>query len=80
MSKEQIFKKLTSRKFILTVGLLVFNILCITGVVPVDMQEDWRGVVIVTAGVIAYILGESATDIMGLIQQNEKEGKEDGNV
>lgn len=73
MSKEQILRKLTSRKFILTVALLIFSILCITGVIPVDMQEEWRGIVIVTAGVIAYIVGESATDVVGIIQQNEKE-------
>jgi 1,4-dihydroxy-2-naphthoate octaprenyltransferase len=73
MSKEQILRKLTSRKFILTVALLLFSILCITGVIPVDMQEEWRGIVIVTAGVIAYIVGESATDVVGIIQQNEKE-------
>lgn len=73
MSKEQIIRKLTSRKFILTVALLIFSILCITGVIPVDMQEEWKGIVIITAGVIAYIVGESATDVVGIIQQNENE-------
>lgn len=75
MSKEQIIRKLTSRKFILTVALLIFSILCITGVIPVDMQEEWKGIVIITAGVIAYIVGESATDVVGIIQQNENEGE-----
>ena len=75
MSKEQIIRKLTSRKFILTVALLVFSILCITGVIPVDMQDGWKGIIITAAGVVAYIVGESATDVVGIIQQNEKEGE-----
>lgn len=73
MSKEQIIRKLTSRKFILTVALLIFTILCTTGVIPVDFQNEWKGIVITAAGVVAYILGESATDVVGIIQQNEKE-------
>lgn len=73
MSKEQLIKKLTSRKFILTIALLIFGILCITGVIPVDMQEQWKGIVIITSGVIAYIVGEGATDVAGIIQQNKED-------
>lgn len=75
MSKEQLIRKLSSRKFILTVALLIFSILCITGVVPVNMQEEWKGIIVVAAGVVAYIFGESATDVVSIIQENEKEGE-----
>ena len=73
MSKEQIIRKVTSRKFLLTIFLLIFGILCITGVIPVDKQEQWRGIFIMAAGVIAYIVGEGATDIAGIIKQNQEE-------
>lgn len=67
MNKEQIIKKLTSRKFILTVAVLIFSILCVTGVIPVDMQEDWKGIAVSIAAVIAYVLGEGAADVAGAI-------------
>lgn len=73
MSKEQIIRKITSRKFILTLFLLVFGILCITGIIPIEKQEQWKGIVVMGAGVVAYILGEGATDIAGIIKQNQEE-------
>ena len=76
MSKEQIVRKLTSRKFLLTIFLLAFGILCVTGVIPVEQQEQWRGIFIMAAGVIAYILGEGATDIAGILRQNKEEAEE----
>lgn len=73
MSKEQIIRKVTSRKFLLTIFLLAFGILCVTGVIPAESQEDWKGIFVMAAAVIAYIVGEGATDIAGIIQQNQEE-------
>ena len=76
MSKEQIIRKLTSRKFILAVALLIFGILCATGVIRLEQQEDWRPVFVSAAGIIAYILAEGGTDIAGLCLQNKPEEEE----
>lgn len=72
MTKEQIIRKLTSRKFILAVFLLIFGILCATGTIPIGTQEEWKGVFVAAAGIIAYILGESGTDIAGILQNKEE--------
>lgn len=79
MNKEQILKKLTSRKFLLTLFLLVFGILCVTKVIPIDLQEQWKGIFIISAAVIAYIFGEGATDIAGIIKENKEESEEYAN-
>lgn len=71
MSKEQLIRKLTSRKFILTVVMLIFGILCITEVIPVDLQEKWKEMSVIAAGIIAYILSEGATDIAGILKENK---------
>lgn len=79
MSKEQIIRKLTSRKFILTVILLIFGILCVTGVIPVNEQENWRGIFVTAAGIIAYIFAEGGTDIASILLQNKNEEEEEAN-
>ena len=75
MNKKEIIRKLTSRKFILTVALLVFGILCVTGVIPIEKQEDYKWIFMMAAGVIAYIVGEGATDVAGIIKQNMEDIK-----
>ena len=79
MNKDILIRKLTSRKFLLTVFLLVFGILCVTKVIPVDLQEQWKFIFVMAAGVVAYILGEGATDIAGIIQQNKADVEENEN-
>ena len=73
MTKEEIIRKLTSRKFILTVAMFVFGILCLTGVIPVQSQESWKYVAICGSAIIAYIVGEGATDIFGILTQNKQD-------
>ena len=76
MTKQDIIRKLTSRKFILTVALLIFGILCVTGVIPQSIQEQWKYIFIMSAGVIAYIFSEGVTDIFGIIAQNKNDSVE----
>lgn len=73
MTKEDIIRKLTSRKFILTVAMFVFGILCLTGVIPVQTQESWRWVAITGSAIVAYIVSEGVTDIFGILSQNKQE-------
>lgn len=73
MTKEIIIRKITSRKFILTVIFLIFGILCVTGVIPIDLQEQWKLLFSMAAGLIAYIVGESATDISSILKQNKED-------
>lgn len=73
MSKEQIIRKLTSRKFLAALGLLIYTILCQTGVIPIPEQEAWKVIILGAAGIIAYIFSEGATDVASIIQ----EGKND---
>ena len=73
MNKDILIRKLTSRKFLLTIFLLAFGILCVTGVIPVALQEQWKGIFVMGAGVVAYILGEGATDVAGILLQNKQE-------
>lgn len=77
MTKEALIRKLTSRKFLLTIFLLAFGILCVTGVIPIADQDQWKGIFVMAAGVIAYILGEGGTDIAGILQQNKVEAEEE---
>ncbi len=77
MTKTDIIRKITSRKFILVFLYFVFNILCMTGVIPVDVQEQWKGILITGAGIIAYIFGEGVADIAGIISQNKQEIEEE---
>ena len=76
MTKQDIIRKLTSRKFILTVAMFVFSVLCLTGVIPVQTQESWKWVVMVGSGIIAYIVSEGVTDIFSIISQNKQEANE----
>lgn len=77
MKKEDIIRKLTSRKFILAVVLLTFGVLCVTGVIPADLQEQWKGIFVAAAGVIAYILAEGGTDIAAILIQNKADMEEE---
>lgn len=73
MSKQDFIRKITSRKFILAIFLIVFGVLCTLGVIPADTQEQWKAYTIMAAGVVAYIFGEGATDIVGIIKSNKEE-------
>lgn len=76
MTKQDIIRKLTSRKFILTFALLIFGVLCVTGVIPQATQEQWKYIFMMSAGVIAYIFSEGVTDIFGIIAQNKNDSLE----
>ena len=73
MTKEDIIRKLTSRKFILTIAMYVFAILCLTGVIPVQTQESWKWIILIGASIIAYVVSEGVTDIFGIIAKNKQE-------
>ena len=71
MNKDAILRKITSRKFIITVALLIFSTLCVTHVIPVDIQDVWKELILGYAVAIAYIFSEGATDIAGVIQKGD---------
>lgn len=73
MTKQDLLRKLTSRKFILTVAMFIFGILCLTGVIPVQSQESWRWVAITGSAIVAYIVSEGVTDIFGILSQNKQD-------
>lgn len=62
MSKEEIIRKLTSRKFWIAIVTFVTGVLLYTG-----HSEDEAGkigeLIFAGAGVIAYIIGEGLTDV-----------------
>lgn len=68
MSKDEIIRKLTSRKFILAVGAFVTLVLVAVGYS--DEQAD-KIVTIIVAGltIVAYIFGEAKIDIARLGQE-----------
>ncbi len=76
MTKEDIIRKLTSRKFILALAMFVFSILCLTGVIPIEVQESWKYIAIGGATIIAYIVGEGATDIFSMLFKNKEDAEE----
>lgn len=77
MNKELILRKLTSRKFIITVALLIFSTLCVTHVIPVDIQDVWKELILGYAVAVAYIFSEGATDVAGVISEGSKDGESD---
>lgn len=72
MTKQDIIRKLTSRKFIFVLLYFIFNILCLTGVIPIDAQEQWKFIFAIGAAIIAYIVGEGATDIVGILLKSRE--------
>ena len=60
MTKKDIIRKLTSRKFWMAVALFVSGILVATG--HKDKSEMVYGLIMQGAAVVAYILGEGLTD------------------
>ena len=61
MTKKDIIRKLTSRKFWMAVALFVSGILVATGHTQ-DESKMVYGLIMQGAAVVAYILGEGLTD------------------
>lgn len=60
MSKEELIRKLTSRKFWMAVALFVSGLLTATG--HKDQSTVAYGLIMQGAAVVAYIVGEGLTD------------------
>lgn len=79
MSKEDIIRKLTSRKFWLAIAAFITElIVAFRG--NAETAETISGVIMAGATVIAYILGEGLVDAENasptvIVQQIEDEGK-----
>lgn len=63
MTKQDIIRKLTSRKFIATVAMFVVTLLVALGVISIDKKEEIYALIVMGGTVVAYILGEGITDI-----------------
>ena len=71
MTKKDIIRKLTSRKFWMAVALFVSGILVATG--HKDKSEMVYGLILQGAAVVAYILGEGLTDSKNVGEYEEYE-------
>ena len=71
MTKKDIIRKLTSRKFWMAVALFVSGILVATG--HKDKSEMVYGLIMQGAAVVAYILGEGLTDSKNVGEYEEYE-------
>ena len=71
MTKKDIIRKLTSRKFWMAVALFVSGILVATG--HKDKSEMVYGLIMQGAAVVAYILGEGLTDSKHVCENEEYE-------
>lgn len=79
MTKQDIIRKLTSRKFIATVAMFVVTLLVALGVISIDKKEEIYALIVMGGTIVAYILGEGITDIAHATQQiQEIEYEEDG--
>ena len=63
MTKEDIIRKLTSRKFWVVIGMFVVTLLVATGVISIDRKEELYNLIILGGTCVAYILGEGFTDV-----------------
>ncbi len=75
MTKEDIIRKLTSRKFWVAIAMFVVALLSLTGVIKVEDKTDIYQLIILGGTCVAYILGEGLTDIT---HQNNYEYIEEG--
>lgn len=74
MTKEDIIRKLTSRKLWLAVALFVSGLLAFFGK-DAEKTEQISGLIMQGAAVIAYILGEGLVDASN---KNKTEGEDGG--
>jgi len=78
MNKEDIIRKITSRKFIGAVAAFVVSLLVILGVISVDKKEEIYALIMMGGTIVAYIIGEGITDIAHAKQPIEEIEYEDG--
>lgn len=78
MTKQDIIRKLTSRKFIATVAMFVVTLLVALGVISIDKKEEIYALIVMGGTVVAYILGEGITDIACAGQATQEIEDEDG--
>lgn len=78
MTKQDIIRKLTSRKFIATVAMFVVTLLVALGVISIDKKEEIYALIVMGGTVVAYILGEGITDIAYAGQATQEIEDEDG--
>lgn len=78
MTKEDIIRKLTSRKFIATVAMFVVTLLVALGVISIDKKEEIYALIVMGGTIVAYILGEGITDIAHAGQATQEIEDEDG--
>ena len=78
MTKQDIIRKLTSRKFIATVTMFVVTLLVALGVISIDKKEEIYALIVMGGTVVAYILGEGITDIAYAGQATQEIEYEDG--
>ena len=76
MSKQDIIRKLTSRKLWLAVALFVSGVM--TAVGAADKAETVAGLIMQGAAVLAYILGEGLVDAANKPPDGESEGEGEG--
>ena len=80
MSKEDLIRKLTSRKFITALADFI-GMLLIALHVAEDTATQVTALIMAGAGVVAYILGEGLADMGGntvYIAEEEEDGNADG--
>ena len=79
MTKEDIIRKLTSRKFWVAIAMFVVTLLVLTGVIRVEQKEEVYTLIILGGTAVAYILGEGFTDMAHTPTQIEEyeEGDEE---
>lgn len=69
MTKEDIIRKLTSRKLWLAVALFVSGVL--TAIGKVSVAETVAGLIMQGAAVLGYILGEGLVDASNKVPEGE---------
>ena len=79
MTKEDIIRKLTSRKFWVAIAMFVVALLSLTGVIKIEDKNDIYQLIILGGTCVGYIVGEGLTDIAHSGNQNEyiEEGEEE---
>ena len=76
MTKEDIIRKLTSRKFWAAVALFVSGLFVAFGG-STDKAETISGLIMQAAAVVAYIIGEGLADAANVTGNESTSGKDD---
>ena len=71
MTWDDVRRKLTSRKFWAAIGVFVPALLVFIGVIDIEKAEQLNALIVLGGGCVAYMLAESAVDIVRIVKEKD---------